>query len=145
VHSLRRSPFSFWSDSFLYYLYILGAYIEKTPACITSSIVVWRHRARVNCGRSIATNDFTCHVSWQLLHCRVRALPSNGWCLQRHFLATPQYFRLWLSRDYIKSEDLWSYISEELYFFSLDLVTYRTVKTGWFILNFLVLWTWKLR
>jgi hypothetical protein len=51
----------------------------ESTTCITS--FVWRHRACVNCGRSVA-NGCTRRVSWHLPYCCVRASPSNGWCLE---------------------------------------------------------------
>jgi hypothetical protein len=41
--------------------------------------------------RTLHSNGCTRHVSWHLLCCFVRALPSNGWCLQSHILATGLY------------------------------------------------------
>jgi hypothetical protein len=41
--------------------------------------------------RALHNNGCTRHVSWHLLYCSVWALPSNGWCLQSHFLATGLY------------------------------------------------------
>jgi hypothetical protein len=60
-----------------------------TPLATFYSSVAWRHRERVCCGRYIATAMR--QVSWQLLCCCVRALPSNGWQLESHLLATGLY------------------------------------------------------
>jgi hypothetical protein len=46
--------------------------------------------------RALHSNDCTRHVSWHLLHCCVRPLPSNGWCLQRHFLAMGLYATIYI-------------------------------------------------
>jgi hypothetical protein len=59
----------------------LGADLQKTPTCITSSIVVWRHGARVSCARSIATVRARTieNIAPVLLAAYVlRALLSNG-------------------------------------------------------------------
>jgi hypothetical protein len=54
----------------------LGADLQKTSACITYSIVVWRHRERVSCARSIAiVVRVTYRDTSPIVAC-------NGWYLQ---------------------------------------------------------------
>jgi hypothetical protein len=66
-NALIRSPFSFWFDCVLYYLCSLGADLQKTLAYIASPIV-WRHRARISCGRGrIRCRGCSVHiVTWLL-------------------------------------------------------------------------------
>jgi hypothetical protein len=54
--------------------------------------------------RVLYSNGCARHVSWHLLHCCLRALPSNGWSLQTHLPATGlsatiliQLLILWIS------------------------------------------------
>jgi hypothetical protein len=59
----------------------LGTNLQKTPACITSFIVVWRYRACVSCARSIATvrpRTTENTVPVLLAAFVLRALHSNG-------------------------------------------------------------------
>jgi hypothetical protein len=70
----------------------LAADIQKTPACITST-VVWRHRARLSCPRFIATvrartSENSAPVF--LAACMLWALPSN-WSTCHNILRDAQF------------------------------------------------------
>jgi hypothetical protein len=54
LHCTHSLPFSFSIDSVLYYIEFRSGPTENT-ACITSSILVWRHRVSVSRGCSTAT------------------------------------------------------------------------------------------
>jgi hypothetical protein len=60
----------------------LGADLQKTPACIITSSIMLRHRARVNCARSIATVV------------RVRYLDTSSIVTCGHHLATADVYRV---------------------------------------------------
>jgi hypothetical protein len=44
--------------------------------------------------QALHSNGCTRHLSWHFLYCCMRALPSNGWCLRNHLLATGLYVRI---------------------------------------------------
>jgi hypothetical protein len=46
--------------------------------------------------RQLHSNGCKHHVSWHILYCCLRALPSNGLCLQNHIWATSLYDTVWL-------------------------------------------------
>jgi hypothetical protein len=50
--------------------------------------------SRTRMVRALHSNGCTRHVSWHLLYCCLRVLPSNSWCLQSYLLATGLYATL---------------------------------------------------
>jgi hypothetical protein len=61
----------------------LGADLQKTSACLTFSIVVWRHRARVNlpsarCMTTVRTRTTENTAPALLAACVLRTLPGSG-------------------------------------------------------------------
>jgi hypothetical protein len=82
THSLSRT----WSVE----SYCLGVDPQRSPTASTL-LLLWHHCASVCCRHYI---HCTHHILWHSLYCCVWALPSNGWCLQNHLIATVLYATL---------------------------------------------------